>query len=286
MRLSPSSPIGSVVIPAYNEAAVVQRCLDSLLAGFTPGELDVVVACNGCTDDTADIVRSTWPNVHVIEIAEASKAAALRAADEMLSTFPRIYLDADVILPTTSARRVIESLRFDVNVAVRPRYIYDTSRSSVLVRSYFRALSRVQATTNSLWGGVYALSQAGRGRFTAYPDLVADDMFANQHFDPSEIKILDDAPATITTPRHIYDLFHVAQRRHKGNADIRSRPDGPPSSTSSTVHNLLSTAPTGLQAAIDTLFFFAFAIAVRASIAISPPTGWSRDESSRTAKVE
>ena len=79
------STIGSVVIPAHNEATTIRRCHDALLAGFAPGELDVAVSCNGCTDGTADIVRSSWPAVQVIEVTKASKPAALRAADEALS---------------------------------------------------------------------------------------------------------------------------------------------------------------------------------------------------------
>jgi glycosyltransferase involved in cell wall biosynthesis len=282
MKLASISPIGSVVIPAHNEAAVIQRCLDALLSGLTPGELDVVVVCNGCSDNTGDIVRSSWPSVRVIEVPQASKPAALRAADEVLSIFPRIYLDADVILPAVSARLMIESLRCGSAIAVRPRFSYDTSRSRPLVRSYYRARERVQSAKKSIWGGVYALSQAGRQRFAMYPDLVADDVFANQWFDPSEIEIVDSAPAIVTVPRRFRDLIRVARRRYKGNADIRSLPEGPRSTTASTIYSLLRTATRGLCEAADTLVFMAFATIVRISIAVSPPVGWSRDESSRT----
>src|ERR1700733_15288658 len=96
-------PLGSVIIPALNEATTIRRCLDALLVGFAPGELDIVVSCNGCTDGTANIVRSSWPAVQGIAATKASKPAALRATDETLSVFPRIYLDADVVLPSTSA---------------------------------------------------------------------------------------------------------------------------------------------------------------------------------------
>ena len=282
MASASSFPIGSVAIPAHNEAAVIRRCLDALLDGFAPGELDVVVVCNGCTDDTADIVRSTWPSVRLIEITQASKPAALRAADEILVTFPRIYLDADVTLSATSARLLIESLRSSSTMAARPRYIYDTSCSDVLVRSYYRALARVQAGRDSLWGGVYGLSRAGRSRFSTFPDLIADDLFADQWFAPSEIQIVDaEPPAIITVQRRIRDLLHVVRRRRKGNVDIYSLSDGPPSTSSSTVRTLLSTAASGPKAAVDSLFFFAFAILVRISVAVSPPAGWSRDESSR-----
>jgi glycosyltransferase involved in cell wall biosynthesis len=286
MKLVPIPPIGSVVIPAHNEAAVIQRCLDALLTGLAPGELDVVVACNGCNDDTADIVRSSWPTVRVIEVPQASKTAALRAADEVLSIFPRIYLDADVILSATSAKLVIESLQSGSAIAARPHFSYDTSRSDSLVRSYYRARERVQSARKSIWGGVYALSQAGRQRFAMYPDLVADDLFANQWFNPSEIAIVDSARAIVTVPRRIRDLIHVARRRYKGNAEIRSLPEGPQSTAASTVYNLLKTAKSGLREAADTLVFMGFAAVIRISVAVSPPVGWSRDESSRSEATQ
>src|ERR1700734_1873854 len=121
MKLSSAFPVGSVVIPAHNEAAVIERCLDSLMTGLAPGELDVVVACNGCDDNTADIARNAWPTIRVIEISRASKPAALRAADEILSSFPRIYLDAEMSLPAASALHVIESLQSGSVRTARPR---------------------------------------------------------------------------------------------------------------------------------------------------------------------
>jgi Glycosyl transferase family 2 len=283
MQAASSVPIGSVAIPAHNEAAVIGRCLDALLNGLQPGELEVLIVCNGCTDETADIVRSKWPSVQVVEITEASKPAALRAADDMLAAFPRIYLDADVTLPGTSAKRLIEVLRDGSRVAARPRYIWDVSRSDALVRSYYRGLARVQSGRNSLWGGIYGLSQAGRSRFSVFPDLIADDLFVDQLFRPAEIEIVDvEEPAVISVPRGIRDLLHVVRRRRKGNVDLNSLPEDSETTTSSTVATLLSAARSGPGAAIDALFFFTFAVIVRISVIVSPPTGWSRDDSSRS----
>src|SRR6478735_2382051 len=51
------SAVVSVVIPAHNEAQVIEPNLRALLAGVEPGAFEVVVVCNGCTDATADIAR-------------------------------------------------------------------------------------------------------------------------------------------------------------------------------------------------------------------------------------
>ena len=48
----------SVIIPAHNEAKVIRRCLEGLLAGAPAGEEpELIVVCNGCSDDTAAIAR-------------------------------------------------------------------------------------------------------------------------------------------------------------------------------------------------------------------------------------
>ena len=276
-------PIGSVVIPAHNESVVIRRCLDALLSDFAPGELDIVVSCNGCTDDTADIVRSSWPAVRVIELVQASKTAALRAADEVLSVFPRIYMDADVVLPAASARLIIDYLRTDSALAARPSPVYDTSQADALVRSYHRARVRLLSRTQALWAGdgVYGVSAAGRARYGTYPDVVADDLFAAQWFRPSEIKIIVSAPSVVTVPRSTRDLFRIMRRRYQGNTDLRGLRDGPASTTHSTLRGLAAAALSGPGAAADTATFLGVAAAARITRAFSPPAGWSRDESSR-----
>jgi glycosyltransferase involved in cell wall biosynthesis len=68
----------SVVIPAHNESAVIGRLLRSLLHDAQPGEFDVVVVANGCTDDTADVAAGFGPDVTVVTTPVPSKFAALR----------------------------------------------------------------------------------------------------------------------------------------------------------------------------------------------------------------
>jgi glycosyltransferase involved in cell wall biosynthesis len=276
---------GSVVIPAHNEAAVISRCLDALLSGFLPGELDVVVACNGCTDDTADIVRSSRHSVRVLEVEAASKPNALRAAEEMTTAFPRLYLDADVVLPTVSARRVLECLATSPALAARPPIKYDAQHSTLLVRSYYRARAKVPAVMNSLWGaGVYGLSEAGRARFKKYPDIVADDLFVDQHFHRSEIEIVNAPPVVVIAPRQTADLLRILRRTNQGKSENQSLQNPPAmqsATTSSTVHDLARLAFAGPFNAIDAVTYASFAVLARLTLAVAAPTQWERDNSSR-----
>src|ERR1700722_5972108 len=102
--------VASVVVPAHNESQVIGRCLAALARGEPSDALEVVVVCNGCTDDTPARARSAGPHVRVIELSEASKIAALNAGDEACTTFPRFYVDADVELTPASIRAVTAAL--------------------------------------------------------------------------------------------------------------------------------------------------------------------------------
>jgi glycosyltransferase involved in cell wall biosynthesis len=277
--------LGSVVIPAHNEATVIMRCLDTLLAGFRPGELDVTVACNGCTDGTAGIVRSSGQPVRVLEIDAASKPAGLRAAEDVVTAFPRLYLDADVTLPAASARQVLERLRTGPALAARPPIKYDTECCGRVTRSYFRARAEVPAVMGSLWGaGVYGLSQAGRARFGRYPDVIAEDLFVDQHFARWEIEIVSSPPVIVSAPRRTADLLRVMRRIYQGNSENRAivrRRTRPPATTPSTLHDLARLASAGPASTADAATYLALAALARLTVVTSAPARWERDDSSR-----
>ena len=278
-------PLGSVVIPAHNESAAIRRCLDALFAGVAPGELDVVVVCNGCADDTAALARSSGHHVRMVELEAASKSAALRAGDEVARALPRIYLDADVVLHGSAARVVLKRLRAGA-VAARPPIHYAISTSSAPVRSYYRARSQVPALLGSLWGaGVYGLSEVGRSRFDAFPDVVADDLWVDRQFAPGEIEIVDCAPVEVAVPRRARDLFRVLRRTYRGKAETAGVDphDRARETTLSTLQQLRRVGAAGPYAALDAATYTAFAVGARLALT-APLAGrrWERDDSSRT----
>ena len=283
--------LGSVVIPAHNEASVIRRCLDELFSGFEAGELDVVIVCNGCRDETATRARSAGHPVQVIELEAASKAAALRAGDEAATGFPRLYLDADVMLPGSSARVVLQRLGNDA-VAARPPLRYDSSQASAAVRGYYRARSRVPAVLKSLWGaGVYGLSEEGRGRFDVFPDVVADDLWLDRQFGVDEVAIVDCAPVVVAVPRRARDLLRILRRTYNGK--VENRPESGVDErarniTLATLGDLRRHAMCGPRAAVDAATYAGFATLARLALKLASPrdaalggAGWERDDSSR-----
>ena len=47
----------SIVVPAHNEGSIIARTLGQWVGSAGFDEIDVVVICNGCTDDTASVAR-------------------------------------------------------------------------------------------------------------------------------------------------------------------------------------------------------------------------------------
>jgi glycosyltransferase involved in cell wall biosynthesis len=281
--------LGSIVIPAHNEATVIGRCLDSLLEGLSPDELDVVVVCNGCTDSTATVARSYGHPVRVMELELGSKTAALRTGDAAALAFPRMYLDADVRLQSGAARLVLARLRAGA-IAARPPIVYNSSHCTALVRRYYRGRSRVPAVLGSLWGaGVYGLSAVGRARFRDFPDIVADDLWLDRQFEPGEVEIVECAPVVVAVPRRTRDLSRVLRRTYRGKNELRP-PVGPDrrarGTTIATVRQLVRLATSGPNAALDAATYAGFAASARLMLFL-PATradvaqSWERDDSSR-----
>ena len=278
-----TAPLGSVVIPAHNEQAVILPGLDALFEGFAEGELDVVIVCNGCTDGTAELARSSGHPVTVVELQTASKPAALREGDSRTTVFPRIYLDADVRMSGSSARAVLERLRGAGTQAARPPLVYDSAGASAVVRSYYRARSRLPTVMTALWGaGVYGLSVAGRGRFAEFPDLQADDFFVDQQFRVDDVEIVPCAPVVVRTPQRARHLRAVLRRTYRGKSYARERTGAArPDTMSSSLGDLVRTAGSSPRAAADAIVYAVFSVWGRLGRRPAGNHQWERDDSSR-----
>jgi GT2 family glycosyltransferase len=191
--------IASVVIPAHDEEAVIAQCLETLLVDAGPGEFEVIVACNACTDATATIARG-FAGVRVIEIDEASKPAALDAADACTTVFPRLYIDADIRISAHAARAVTEVLNQATIEAAAPRPEFDADGRSWPVRRYFDVFGRLPVFDFGYVGsGFFALSERGRARFTRWPRELPDDAFVARLI-PGVARATADAAFVITAP--------------------------------------------------------------------------------------
>jgi GT2 family glycosyltransferase len=268
---------GAIVIPAHNEAAVIARTLAPLARLVST---EVVVVCNGCSDATADVARG-FDFVRVVEIAQPSKAAALNAGDAVATAWPRLYLDADVVVQPGAVAAVFADLDGGAHLAARPAYRYDTAGASALVRRYYRARTRMPSTSAALWGaGAYAMGEAGHRLFGRFDERTADDLLVDAAFPRAAKAVLATQPVLVRTPRTVRALVAVLTRQHRGNTHAGTR-----RTTSTTVRELLATvrSPSGL---VDAVVYAGLSLAGRtAAAATSDAHVWERDDSSRTTRA-
>lgn len=274
----PASAAGAVIIPVHDESAVIARTLRSLAPLSAVDGIEVIVVCNGCTDNTADIARR-FAGVRVVEIPERSKTAALNAGDEAATTWPRLYLDGDIEIDPHSVLAVFGALGQAGVLAARARYVYDATDASIPVRAYHRARSRIPAPPTRLWGaGGYATNEAGHRRFGRFPDVIADDSWFDQQFDDSEKQVVPSMPMRVRTPEKLAELVAVLSRRRRGYLELDAVPEG-----SARGRAVLASAR-GPRTAFDAFWYVLITLAARwraARMIRRGTRGWERDASSR-----
>ncbi len=107
------SPSLSVIVPAFNEALVINRTIGSLLEQDYPGEFEIVVVDDGSSDATHAVAQGTYgddPRVAIYAKSNGGKASALnygiaRAHGEIV-----VGLDADTLFRPDTLRKLVAPL--------------------------------------------------------------------------------------------------------------------------------------------------------------------------------
>jgi glycosyltransferase involved in cell wall biosynthesis len=214
--------MSSIVIPAYNESGTIGPLLDRLQPLAETGT-EVIVVCNGCTDNTATIARSRGNWVTVAELSEGSKTKALEEGDRLAASFPRLYLDADVVIDSVSIAALFSALECDGLEAAAAVPHYDLSNCSWTVKSYFRFWRLLPTNQTSISGtNAMAITEKGRERFREWPNLIGDDYFLDGLFRSDEKQRISSAIVWRPTPRRFADHVSRSARVYQGNLDIRA----------------------------------------------------------------
>ena len=102
-------PAVSIVVPAYNEAAGIAACVNSLAASNYP-RFEVGVVDDGSSDLTGDIVEALrLANVWLIRQKNSGKARALNAGIGSCSGEVVVTVDADTVFEPDTLLRLVES---------------------------------------------------------------------------------------------------------------------------------------------------------------------------------
>ena len=99
-------PFVSVIVPAFNEARVIESTIRSLLNSDYPS-LEIIVVDDGSTDRTSEVVRESFgdePLVRLFTEANAGKAVALNFGLRYAKGDVIVALDADTQFPANTIR--------------------------------------------------------------------------------------------------------------------------------------------------------------------------------------
>ncbi len=215
--------MASIIVPAYNESAVIERSLKAILSQAETCD-EIIVCANGCTDETEDIANTFAPRVVVLSSEYGSKTNALNMGDAVAKSFPRIYIDADVELMSGCLDRLKTELGSGRYLAAAPEPIVDLSRSSWPVRAYFTTWLSLPFCQQGMAGaGVYALSAKGRGRFEHFPNLIADDGYVRALFKEHERCKVRQARVRVRPPTTLGALLKVKTRSRMGQMQLAQR---------------------------------------------------------------
>lgn len=274
----------SVIIPAHNESRRIGLLLDALTQGHpAPEQMEVLVVCNGCTDNTAELARG-FSGVQVIEIPEPSKRLALAAGDARAHRPFRAYVDGDVVISSADLSLLLDALEPPALVSAPTRQL-DVSGASLIVRWYYDVWNQLPAVTGGVFGrGVIVMTPEGHARIGGLPRVMSDDLAISEAFGTAERVIVPGAVVTIAVPRRIGDLLRRRIRVVTGNVqldqltlrsgDARTRPA-----------DLLRIAVSGplnpLKVGVFLVVTAAARLMARRRVKAGDFTTWLRDDSSR-----
>lgn len=219
----PKAPLPSIIIPAHNESAVIGNLLTSLYPGVMQGKYQVVVACNGCTDGTATLVRRHFPWADCEAISVASKSQAINHAETLSLGFPRIYVDADIDISMSSILALIDMCQ----ATTRPMLVIPQNEtclkfSSNWIKLYYAAWKKTRYCRQLGFGsGVYALNEAARKRFGMFPKIISDDGFVRSMLSAWNVTVCQDAKSHVKAPEDLSTLFRVKVRSKLGNLQLK-----------------------------------------------------------------
>lgn len=280
----------SIIIPAYNEASVIGRCLASVLAADDPGcPVEIIVSANACRDGTVERARANaavarrrgWRLV-VIDRAEPGKPGAFNAGDAAVQGMSvqgggaqggiRLYLDADVAIERGMLRALVAAL--DVP---EPRYasgrLMMEARGGRFTRCYARLWSRLPFMARTVPGcGLFAVNAAGRARWDAFPDVLADDIYVRLLFAPAE-RVAVAARYHWPVAEGFGALVRVRRRQRAGVIEIAGRF---PQLMANEDKTPLGAGGTMRLALGDPLGFAAYSLVGLAVRARRPSREWSR----------
>src|SRR5688572_20176088 len=167
VRKQPITPKVSLIIAAYNEAAIIRAKLENaLMLDYPRNKLEIIVASDGSTDETERIVRS-YKEVRLLSLARRGKIHALNHAAALATGDIMVFSDANTMFHYNALLALAANFADPEvgGVAGNTRYVVETGSQSSsygenLYWQYDTWLKELESQTGNVvlaHGGMYAL---------------------------------------------------------------------------------------------------------------------------------
>lgn len=180
------TPRASILIAAYNEADIIGLKLDSLLTlDYPPAALEIIVASDGSTDGTNEIVGSyVGRGATLLELERAGKRFALNQAAQRANGEILVFSDANSIFAPSTLRALMRPFA-DPRVGgvagnQRYRIAGDEAATAMGERGYWsldRWLKAAQSRAGNAIAGTGAIYAIRQTLFRPIPEGVNDDFY-------------------------------------------------------------------------------------------------------------
>lgn len=158
------NPLLSIVIPVYNCAPVILRCLDSI----DYYNAEIIVVDDGSTDDTAEVVQgyiASHPYVHLIQKENGGASSARNMGIEAASGKYLMFVDADDYLVPDGIERVIDLAEKEMAEIVKYKIV--------------------------CVGNDDPVDEASIGQFQMFPEIICGEGAVLQRNDISDYHVVD-----------------------------------------------------------------------------------------------
>jgi hypothetical protein len=172
-------PSVTVVIPAHNEAGIIEEKLENTLSvGYPPERLEIIVASDGSDDATNDLVREHPAGVRLLQLPRVGKNAALNEAAAAARGEIVVFTDADAKMTEHALHYLVAPFADpEVGGVAGERRHGDASRPKSLAaasRHSFREFLSRSGSMTSADGQIYAVR---RELVEPAPPNVPDDFW-------------------------------------------------------------------------------------------------------------
>jgi biofilm PGA synthesis N-glycosyltransferase PgaC len=232
-RVSSPEPPGieipgfTVIIPAHNEERVIVEKLRTTLEAVRRSgyQWQVIVAADGCTDRTCELVQQFDPDVELVVVRERGGiVGAFRAGLSAANYDVVVFSDADILVDGDSYRLLIRHFAApDVGGAcgatrmyVKPTSGLHLEQLNVLLRTWVRQRQSEHCTTVGADGANWAIRR-GLIHWPSNPQL-AEDLVVPLEVVRQGYRFVFDANAGAleTSPGAVMDEYHRKVRTIAG----------------------------------------------------------------------